>query len=76
MLVVPTVDFTDFVAGAKTLDEYAEFDTLRYYNDLKKLLAKAGFKIHRKKYTNYFFPLKSNSRKFYSWSLIVSASKS
>jgi 2-polyprenyl-3-methyl-5-hydroxy-6-metoxy-1,4-benzoquinol methylase len=45
------------------------------YNKLKNLLNKIGFEINKKTYINLFYPFKSNSRKFYSWSLIISASK-
>lgn len=45
------------------------------YNDLQNLFDKIGFKINEKTYTNYFPPFKSEKRKFYSWSLVVSASK-
>jgi len=45
------------------------------YRYLKETFNKIGFKINDKMYTNCFPPFKSKTRKFYSWSLIVSASK-
>jgi 2-polyprenyl-3-methyl-5-hydroxy-6-metoxy-1,4-benzoquinol methylase len=45
-----------------------------YYNDLEKLFDEVGFKIDDYIYTNYIFP-KSRTRKFYSFSLIVSVSR-
>lgn len=45
------------------------------YDDLKDLLNKTDFRIDDRAYANYFFPFKSRSRKFYSFSLVVSASK-
>jgi 2-polyprenyl-3-methyl-5-hydroxy-6-metoxy-1,4-benzoquinol methylase len=45
-----------------------------YYNDLEDLFNKIGFKIDEKIYTNFIFP-KSKTRKFYSFSLVVFASR-
>ncbi len=45
-----------------------------YYNDLEKLFGEVGFKIDEHIYTNYIFP-KSKTKKFYSFSLVVSASR-
>lgn len=46
-----------------------------FYQDLKNLFDKNNFKINNKKYINFIPPIRSDSRKFYSGSLVVSASK-
>ena len=45
------------------------------YKELKDLFKKTGFRVNEKTYTNYFYPLKSESRKFYAWSLVVLVTK-
>jgi len=45
------------------------------YEELKELFSKTGFSVNKKTYTNYFYPLKSKSRKFYAWSLVVLITK-
>ena len=45
-----------------------------YYNDLEYLFNKEGLRIDDSIYTNFIFP-KSKKRKFYSFSLVVSASR-
>ncbi len=37
-VIVPEADFQDFEDGLTTLDQYASFDMLKYYNGLRKLL--------------------------------------
>ena len=46
------------------------------YGDLSSLLQGAGFKINNYTYINWFSPIKSKTLKSYSWSLIMTASKS
>ena len=46
------------------------------FGDLSSLLQRSGFKINNYTYINWFTPIKSKSLKFYSWSLIMTASKS
>ena len=45
------------------------------YGQLNDLLSNNGFQINHHTYTNFFYPFKSNNKKFYSWSLVVSALK-
>ena len=45
------------------------------YYQLNDLLLNNVFQISNHTYTNFFYPFKSNNKKFYSWSLIVSALK-
>lgn len=41
-VVIPASDFADFESGTVTLDQYADFDTLAYYNGLQRL----GYGFH------------------------------
>jgi len=45
------------------------------YDQLNDLLSNNGFNISNHTYTNFFYPLISKKKKFYSWSLVVSALK-
>ena len=45
------------------------------YEDCKDILTKSRFYISDYVYTNYFLPFKTNTKKFYSWSLVITAIK-
>jgi hypothetical protein len=45
-VIVPEADFADFENNLTTLDEYASFDMLKYYNGIRKLLNFSnGFRV-------------------------------
>ena len=45
------------------------------YEDCNNILTKSRFAILDHIYTNYFLPFETNIKKFYSWSLIITARK-
>ena len=45
------------------------------YKDCKNILTKSGLTITDYIYINYFPPFKTNTKKFYTWSLVITATK-